>query len=152
MAKGAAIFHPECKTTIKQKSISEKMLDWLQSRGQIGVLKLPHNNKQGVIWMIDSSWSMFVSRVLSLGRSVRTKNSKNDQKNFQNWSYEKSQKTKVVYFQKFLLEVQVSDLSGQKYANGTRGVKPISRMNRTLFMIWWTYLSSIYYLKNLRID
>ena len=53
--------------------------------------------------MIDSSRAMFVTRVLSLGRSVRTKNSKNDQKNFQNWSNQKSQKTKVVYFQKFLL-------------------------------------------------
>ena len=97
------IFRPECKHAIKQKSISEKMLDWLQSRGQIGVLKLSHNNKQGVIWMIDSSRAMFVTRVLSLGRSVRTKNSKNDQKNFQNWSNQKSQKTKVVYFQKFFL-------------------------------------------------
>ena len=50
------------KTWLSPK-LSEKMLDWLQSRGQKGVLKLSHINKQGVIWKLDSSRAMFVSLV-----------------------------------------------------------------------------------------
>ena len=41
----------------------------------------------------------------------------------------KVKKQKLFIFKSFSLEVQVSDLSGQKYANGTGGIQPRTKMN-----------------------